>query len=345
MANQTTLKTIADKLDLSPTTVSRVLNGKAEAYRISNTTADAVLAIAAELDYSPNRLGRGLRIRQTHTLGLVIPDISNPFFAKVASNIEKAARAAGYNLVLCDSEEDTELEQAALRMLLSLKVDGLIVCPVGQEGEHLQRITAAGHAMVLVDRSLPDVGCLSVVSDDHKGAVEAVAHLVANGHAKIGCIQGLSGTSTAESRVAGYRAAMQEHGLPVDESLIVGDSFQDESGYRAAVKLLNRPDRPTALFVGGNLILIGVLRALQSVGLKVPDDVSVIGFDEQPYSGFLSTPMTTVSQEIDRMGQVATELLVKQIASGVRETVHQVVLPTTLISRDSVRDLTPGLQS
>ena len=332
-----TLKSIASKLGLSVSTISRVLNGKSSHYRFSKETEQLILKATKELNYTPNQLARGLRLKRTNSIGYIIPDISNPFFASIAKSVEKSARKLGYSILLCDSEENTEIEQTSLQLMLNRKVDGLIISPVGLEVSHLQDIAKRNVPMVLLDRYFPDLDIPFVTSDNYQGALDAINLLIANGHTRIACIQGLKNTSPNNDRVKGYRDAHIKNELPVDESLIVGDSFGEENGYIETKLLLTKANIPTAIFTISNLISLGAMRAISEEGLKIPDDISMISFDEQPYSRFLATPMTTVAQQNYQIGHIATKLLIDQIESNRRIESKGIFLPTEINIRDSVK--------
>ncbi|MBC8401408.1 MAG: LacI family DNA-binding transcriptional regulator [Candidatus Marinimicrobia bacterium] len=337
--NRETLQSIAKKVGVSTTTVSRVLSGQAEKYRISKSTKELVLRTAAESGYVPDQVARGLRTRQTNTVGLIIPDISNPFFSAVARNIEIQARKVGCSIILSDSQEDTQLEVESIRVLQSRKVDGLIICPVGEECNHLFPIIDSGMPIVIIDRYFPELKCAYVISDNYNGALEAVSYLIKNNHRSIAYIQGRLNTSVNNDRVRGYRDAHQKFNIPLDESLIVGDSFGKKNGYIGAKILLNRNPRPTAIFSASNLISLGAMSAILEEGLKIPDDVSMISFDDQPYSDYLAAPMTTVSQQTSETGQIAFKLLLTQIKQEGKKQVEGIILPTKLIYRKSVKKL------
>lgn len=332
-----TLKNIADHLGVSVTTVSRVLNGKSVTYRISKETQKLILDTAKDLNYSVNQLARGLRLQRSQTIGYIIPDISNPFFASIAKSVEKSARKFGYSIILCDSEESTELEKSSIQLLLNRKVDGLIISPVGLETSHLTEISKRKIPIVLLDRYFPELNIPFVTSDNYQGALEAVNLLIESGHKKIACIQGLRKTSPNNDRVKGYMDAHKRNGLPIDQSLMVGDSFGEENGYIETKLLLKKRNAPTAIFAVSNLISLGAIRAITEEGLKVPEDISMISFDDQPYSRFLATPMTTVSQQSGQIGQIATKILIDQIESDTVIEPKGIFLPTRLILRDSVR--------
>jgi len=336
---QPTLKCIADKLHVSVSTVSRVLSGQAKRYRISKKTKAAVLEEAKRLDFAPNQLARGLRLKRTHTLGLVIPDISNPFFASLARYVELEARKSGYAVFLCDSEERTDIEVASMRLMQSRKVDGIITSPVGQSSEHLSALHEAGLPIVIVDRYFPRMNLPFVTSDNFNGALQGVSHLIENGHKNIACIQGMPTSAPNIDRVNGYKAALSEHHIKLQDNLIIGDDFGKRNGYISTKLLLKRTLRPTALFSVGNLITLGALQAVAEEGLKVPDDVSLVSFDEQPYSAFLSTPMTTIAQQVETMGQIAVSLLLGQIEATGTPECPGIQLPTQLIKRQSVKSI------
>jgi LacI family transcriptional regulator len=332
-----TLKKIAAKSGVSVPTVSRVLSGKGERYRISQTTIDHVNRIATELKYTPNYLASSLRLKRTLTLGLIIPDISNPFFSSLARSVEKAARRAGYSIILCDSEETTKIEVESFKLLESRKVDGLIVSPVGQESRHFLAGNEPRVPMVLVDRYFPELPIPYVTSDSYRGAIEAVTNLIDNNHRRIACIQGLHDTSSNIDRVRGYVDAHKNRGLEVDESLIVGDNFGEENGYIEAKILMKRAQRPTAVFCVGNLISLGVLRAMAEEGLSIPQDLSLISFDDHPYFSFLSPPITTVAQQNRELGRIAAKLLLERIESPRIHETGGIFVPTKLLVRNSVR--------
>lgn len=337
-----TLKRIADQLGVSVTTVSRALDGQARRYRIGRETERKVRELAQSLGFAPNQLARGLRLKRTQTIGLVIPDISNPFFANIARQIALGARNSGYSIIVCDSQDTEKLEIESLELLRGRGVEGIVLCPVGRSAEHLIRFEHDGLPLVLVDRYFPGLKLPYVVSDNFAGAKSAVAHLIEKGHRHIACLQGLRGTSPNEDRLRGYREAMVSAKLPIDETLIVGDDFGEQSGYIAAKLLLRLARDFTAVFAFSNLISLGVVRALSEEGLRIPADVSLVAFDDQPYSAYLAAPMTTVAQSAVEMGQIAVKLLFDRIQSPGHDVQGGILLPTTLVVRSSVQDLRPS---
>ena len=336
---QATLKCIADQLGVSATTVSRALSGQASRYRISAQTESAVRQLARELNFAPNPLARGLRLKKTLTIGLIIPDISNPFFAAIAHEVTVGARKQGYAIILCDSQEDTRIEAQSIALLSSHHVEGIVICPVGLSSEHLSGLGQPGLPVVYVDRYFPKISAPYVGSDNCAGAKEATGYLIDHGHRRIACLQGLRGTLPNELRLRGYREALAERQLPVDDSLIAGDSFGEQSGYIETKLLLQSKRGVTALLAFSNLIALGALRALAEEKLKIPDDVSIIAFDDQPYAAYLATPITTVAQPLSEMGEVAVKLLFDQIHSPQQVSRGGILLPTRLIVRRSVKNI------
>jgi LacI family transcriptional regulator len=337
-----TLKSIAEQLGVSATTVSRVLSGQARQYRISAKTEAAVRRLADEHNFRPNPVARGLRLQRTSTIGLVIPDISNPFFAGIVRQVTLGARDCHYSVIVCDSQENEDLEIESLELLRSRDVEGILLCPVGRSAAHLEAYEKGGVPIVLADRYFPGLQLPYVASDNYQGAKDAIRHLIENGHTRIACLQGLHHTSPNEDRLRGYKDGLTSQSLPIDESLIIGDSFGEQGGYVAMKLLLKTACEFSAVFAFSNLISLGCLRALTEEGRKVPDDVSLIAFDDQPYSAYLAAPMTTVSQSSAEMGQIAFKLLFDRIHAPARTFSGGILLPTSLVARESVRNLYAG---
>ncbi len=334
-----TLQCLAEKSGVSVTIVSRVLSGQAARYRISKKTEENVRKIARDLRFVPNQLARGLRLKKTFTIGLVIPDVSNPFFAGIARQVELGARKEGYSVILCDSQDRTEEEMKTIRLLQSRNVEGIVLCPVGQSGEHLAEFVDGELPLVLVDRFFPDIPLPYVGSDNVAGARQATELLLANGHRRIACLQGMHGTSPNEQRIQGYKEALAGHGISFDEKLVVGDAFTEQSGY-LETKLLLRSNRDvTAILAFSNLNALGAIRALADDGRRIPDDMSIISFDDPPYAPYLATPMTCVPQAFSEMGEVAVKLLFDQIQSPSSRSKEGILLPAGLIERKSVKKL------
>jgi len=334
-----TIKIIADRANVSITTVSRVLSGKGNEYRISSKTQEVVFRIANELHYEPNLFARALRLKRSNTIGMIIPDISNPFFAIIASCVERESRKAGYSVIVCDSQESTDIERESIKILEMRMVDGLIICPVGKESKYISELAKHGVPIVTVDRYFPRLNLSYVVSDNYNGSIQAINHFVENGHTKIAFIQGLLDSSANNDRLRGYKDGLKAHNIAINETFIVGDSFGEQNGYIGAKFLLNGSDRPTAIFAASNLISLGAMRAISEEHLKIPNDISMIAFDDQPYSDYLFTPMSTINQKKEELGKLSISLLLKEIHSNNTTDKKRIVVPTELIVRKSVAKL------
>lgn len=337
------IRDLAALLDLSVTTVSRVLNGKAEKYRISLETEKRVLQYAKEHNYIPNKIARGLKMSRTDTLGLVIPDIANPFFADLAKSIELEARGKGYSIMLCDSREDFTVEKELIDLLLGHKVDGIIIAPVGTSFDHLVQIYEYGIPLVIVDRYSPEMELPYITSDNYQGAYDAVSYLVSMGHRRIACIQGIQNSQPNKERVRGYAEALKKNGLEPERSLIIGEDFSIENGYKQTRILFSIENPPTAIFALSNLISLGVIKAIGEIGLKIPENVSLISFDEQPFSAYLETPLTTIEQKKSEMGQIAVNVIINEMDKKRNgDTPGKTVkmkIKTSIIKRESVKNL------
>lgn len=340
--NVSNIKELAGRLGLSVTTVSRVLNGKAAAHRISEATSRRVVSAAAEFGYSVNRIARGLKLERTETIGLIVPDISNPFFASVAKTIEMELRKQGYSLILCDSQDDPGSEKELLELLAGRKVDGIILAPVGLSCDHVCHFRNRKIPVVAIDRYFPGSPVPYITCDNYLGAYMATEHLIKSGHRRIACIHGPEGVSSSQDRIAGYTAALRKFRIRIRHQLVGGHDFGEENGYLETLRLLKLKKRPTAIFALGNLISLGVLRALQDSGLNIPEDISLVTFDEQPYSAYLRSPMTTIEQPRELIARKAVSILLEAVTAGdIIDSTIGIQLSPRLIVRDSVRNIKP----
>ena len=330
-----TLSDVAERAGVSVSTVSRVLNRKATKHRISAGTEALILQAAEDLNYKANHLARGLRLKKTNTIGLIAPDLSNPFFAHIIKRVQKIAHGLGYSLIVCNSDESLEMEVEQVSLLYRKRVDGLIAMPVGQRYDHFEEWLDRDVPLVLLDRCFDTLPVDSVVVDNYRGAYEATEHLIAFGHQRIALVQGLLGTYTNTARLQGYRDALAAHDLEVDERLVVGGDFRQEKGYIETKLLLNLDLAPTAIFAAGDLITLGALQAIYEEGLRIPDDVSLLSFDDFDFAPFLRCPLTAVQQPKETMGEMAVKLLVERFENRGREH-RRIVLKPELVLRHSV---------
>ncbi len=339
--NNVTIKSMAKTLVVSVTTISRVLNGLGEQFRISKKTIELVTTTAEKLNYRPNNIAKGLRLKKSSTIGLILPDITNTWFAQLALGIEKEARKHHYNIFLCNSNDDIKVEKKSIALLQSWMVDGIIIAPIGLESEHLQKASKNGTPLVLIDRFFEGVNLPYISSNDFEGSLDATQYLINNGHKKIACFQGIVGTSPNNQRVNGYKQALKINKIPFDPTLVIGEDFGFNNGYTCAKKLIKHlaKSKITAIISMGNQITLGVLKALKEEGVQIPNDLSIVSFDEQEYSDLLYTPLTTVSHMNENIGDVALKMLFNQFGKSTRIKPKNVVLNSKLIIRDSVKKI------
>lgn len=326
-----TIRDVAQRAGVSPITVSRVINNSGY---VSEETRRRVRAAIEELNYVPNILARSLRSKRTHTLALVITDVTNPFWTTVARGVEDKAVENGFSVILCNTDEDPEKEKSYIEVLLKKRVDGVIIAPVSSKGATLYILAQQSIPFVVIDRRVEGIDADLVIGDSVGGAYELTKHLIELGHQRIAIIAGPEQVSTAEDRLTGYLQALEEFGIPVDEALIKRGKFDQEAGYKLTKELLELEERPTALFAGNNFIAIGALLALREGGVQVPDDMALVTFDEIPQLSAVYPFLTVAAQPAYEMGAIATELLLERLA-GEREGNREVVLKAELILRRS----------
>ena len=298
---QTTIREVAQAAGVSITTVSRALNGTG---RISKSTRRRVLQYAQDLGYQPNELARSLLAKSTQTIAVVVPDITNPFFPELIQGIDTVAGDRGHLVLLCDSADDPLKAWSDLAALRRKQVDGVVLVGVRLDGDRLTAVTA-GLPVVTVDREV-QLSSASVVQSDHRaGARLATEHLMGLGHERIAHLTGTPGLAVAKARQAGYEDALATGGIRSDPALVVEGGFLEEDGYRAATELLDRGAKFTAVFAANDLSAIGALAALEEHGLRVPHDVSVVGFDDIHLSSYIRPRLTTVRQHMRQPGAPA----------------------------------------
>lgn len=332
-----TLASIAERARCSVSTVSRVLSGKAEKYRISEATASRIREEARLSNYTPSLLAKGLRAGKTDTIGLLIPGVDDTFFSGIASRIIAEARKMGYTTFVVDTQESEDNENEGFSTLLARKVDGIIAVPCGKRTESFARVAGSDLPMVVVDRYFDsEPACSFVTTDNYKGAMMAVEHLAACNHKRIICIQGNPDAMTCRERVRGYKDAMKKCGLE-DNIRVFGDRFSIDCGYVETKLALSGAERPTAIFTLSNKILLGAVKALKESGLGIPEDMSLVSFDDNQLFNYMTPSITCIAQPVQEISLVAVKLLLKKIAG--EKNVSKSFLPPGLVIRDSVRKL------
>lgn len=327
---------VAKHAGVSQATVSLVLNN-VSTNKITEETRRQVLRAIEELGYRPNTLASSLRRGKTQTLGLILPDSANPFFAEVSRSIESAAFEQGYHLILCNTEGNIEKELVYVDVLCNRQVDGIIFVAVGDQTDSLERVLYKNIPAVMIDRDLPGLEVDAVLTDNRQGGYLATQHLLQLGHRRIGCITGPSSVTPSAGRVAGYLAALAEHSIPADDRLLVRGDFHPQSGWTAAHTLLELDKPPTAIFAGNDLMAIGALRAISEAGLRIPEDISLVGFDNIELASYTDPPLTTVAQPIQGIGSMAVGFLLERIRDQ-QLAFRRVILPVSLIVRKSSKE-------
>ncbi|GAC1667250.1 MAG: LacI family DNA-binding transcriptional regulator [Candidatus Acidiferrum sp.] len=330
-----TLLDIAKDLDVSVVTVSKALRNKG---KISASTRKRVLKRAKELNYQPNWIARSLVTRRTYTIGLLLPDFTHPFFAEIAKSVAETIRPHGYHVIISYFEEDAALERSEAESLLARRVDGLIVASV-QSPEHLdlfEQFKLRNTPFVLIDRPLAGVRASYVGVDNEAIGKLATTHLFERGCRRIAHLRGPS-IGLAAARLNGYRAALEKHKLTSPANYIVEAGFQDHTGYEAMRKLLKANPIPDGVFCYNDPLAIGAMKAILEAGLKIPQDIAIVGAGNVHYSDVLTVPLTTVDQGTSQIGRRAAELLLEQIEAKRAVRPNKVLIAPKLVLRESTK--------
>jgi LacI family transcriptional regulator len=327
-----TMRDVAKRAAVSTATVSHVVNGTRS---VSPELTKRVQAVMAELNYQPDAVARSLRRRKTLTIGLIVPSTEIPFFAAVAHSIEQAALQAGYSVILCNSHWQLPQELHYLDNLLARRVDGLVCISAEMTANQIAPVIEEGTPVVFFERSMPGIALDSVGIDNLAGAQMAVQHLLELGHRRIALITGLRSSGLSNERLNGCRQILAAAGVPLDPALLHWGDYLPESGRRACEELLQLDEPPTAIFAFNDLMAIGALQALHEHGLRVPDDVAVVGFDGIPLTNHTSPALTTVAQPITRLGATTIELLLKRMGDDEPSKARNVIAEPELVIRAS----------
>ncbi len=339
-AEMATIRDVARAAGVSIATVSATLNGTKN---VSEELRKRVLDAVGHVGYAPNGIAQSLKRGTTRLLGLILPDITNPYFAALARAAESAASARGYTVLLCNTDEDAAKESEYLRLMKTQRVAGLILALTESAPEYTAGLVEMiAVPVVLVDRVAPGAPWDSVASLNADGARRAVTHLIERGHRRIGGVFGRDSVSPIQERLAGYRTALEAASLSFDPGLVRLGCRDSEAARKAAQALLNLPDRPTAFFTSNNQVMLGVLQAVRNHGLACPADVSITGFDGLSWAEVMNPPMTTVEQPAAMIGDQAVELLLRRLEGAADEPRH-VRFPTEFLVRGSSAKPPPRL--
>jgi LacI family transcriptional regulator len=326
-ANGATIRDVATRAGVSLGTASRVLSG----HPATSPEARArVREAATALGYRPNAQARSLRSTRTHAIGLLVSDVRNPFFADVAHAAEQAALGADYVTLLGNANENVDQQDRYIETFLTQRVDGVVLAPQGRGSGSLDALIESRMPLVFVDRTVEGFDVPSVTTDSSTGVDEAVAHLSAAGHTRIGYIGGPQSISTGRARYDVFVDALSRHGLAVDPTLITFGDFQEASGVRAAEQLLSASARPTALLAADNLMALGALAVIRSRGLRIGADIEVVAFDDIEWLAHYDPPISVIAQDAGGVGRSAVELLLAVINGNRPESI---VLPTRFVDR------------
>lgn len=329
-----TLRDVAERAQVHPSTVSRALNA-ATREMVNAATAARVLAAAEELGYEPNSIARGLKLNRTFTIGVVVPDLTNPLFPPIVRGLDDGLADAGFTVVIGNTDNDADKERTVIEAMGSRRVDGLVLATARCDYPVVQELVDARLPVVLVNRSADGGLASSVTGDDHGGVGFAVRHLAALGHRRIAHIAGAQEVSTGRSRYQAFVASMHGEGLDLDPDLIVfADWFQEEPGAAAFQELIDRGVGFTAVVAANDLLALGCYDTAGLLGLRVPEDVSIVGYNDTPFSDKLNPPLTTVHIPLYDMGRCAAELLLERIERPTTPPVT-IELPARLAVRGS----------
>ena len=328
-----TVKDVAQLAGVSAMSVSRVINDRPG---VGVETRRKIEEAIATLNYAPSRIASSLVSAKTQTIGLIVPDVSNPFFAPIVRGAETAARKAGYRVLLCNSESDIRLERDYVGDLVSHRVEGLMVAPVGDRSRtHLAGLVKHNFPLVLIDRHVAGLDCDSVTLDNVASARRMGEHLVAVGHRRIAYVTDADDVSTGRERLQGFRQALDQAGIPSCPELVFQTTVDQIGGYRTMQQILDLEDRPTAVFAVNNMTAIGAMQAIREAGLTVPDDISLVCFDDVQHLAVVAPFLTVIDQPAETMGSVAAQLLLERISGRAGERARRITFPGKLTIRIS----------
>ena len=333
---RTTVHDIAKELNITASTVSRALNDHP---RISEGTKKAVVEMAKRLSYQPHRIAAALRNGKSNVIGVIVPVADRNFFASIVRGIEEMANTADYQVMICQTYEDPRKEAAAINALLNSRVDGIIASLSKKTSDfnHFAKVKAKGIPLILFDRSNDQLGVSHVVIDDYLAAYKAVEHLALQGCKRIAHFTNVEKINIYRERLRGYKAALEDNNIAYDESLVIESNLQLVDGRESMRKLLELPQLPDAIFSTSDLGAMGALQVLKERNIKVPEQIALVGFANEPFTMFCDPPLTSIDQHCKRMGNIASEMFLEEINASSKEKFipKKIVLTAELVVRQS----------
>lgn len=336
MADEATILDVAETAGVSPSTVSRVINDSAP---VSKSTRSRVIEAVEKLGYRPNKFAHALRKQYSDVFGIIVPDISNPFFSTLIRGAEDNFHKNDLSVIICDTKGELDKEQRNVEMLIKERVDGVIVASTEGQVEGLNRLFEEGIPVIAVDRKPVSEEIPAVLMDDEGSGVKATEHLMEKGCKSIGFVRGPSGTSTAEERFSGYKKSLEESDYLFDQDMVASGDFTFEGGKKAMeelVKLNGKENLPDGIVVANDMMAVGVIRESEEIGIEVPRELAVVGFDDILLSRLIKPALTTISAPTYDMGQTAVDFLLEKVKSDTEmENNKKEILGTNLVIRQS----------
>jgi DNA-binding LacI/PurR family transcriptional regulator len=329
-----TIEVVAKRAGVSKTTVSRILNGNYE--HTTEETKNRILSVIQELDYQPNALAKGLKSARTNVIGIVLSDLKNPYWSAVLEGVEDMCRKFGYNLMICNSDEDPGLEEQYIKEFQMRRVDGIVINPTVKNMELYQKMVEEDFPMVVINRKVPGISTNQVVIDNIKGASLAINHLLNNNRKNIAVfVYQNSNISPWEERVEGYRRTMLQHGYRPEDLKILKIERQSGKVQESILRFMRENPGVDAIFSTNNMLTLEVLKGLKQLHLNVPEHIAIVGYDETVWSEHLNPPLTTVMQPAKEMGKIATKLLNDRIHAKPPYKLETIILEPQLMIRKS----------
>jgi LacI family transcriptional regulator len=334
MESKPNIQDVAKLADVSIATVSRVINNQGGVRRV---TEERILKAIEELGYIRSAAARTMKRKETNTIGVIVPDIKNPFFPLVMAGIEQKAREKEFFTILSSTNESPKVEEEIVKNFIERGVDGVIITTANENGDHLKLLQEQGIPVVAVDRSIKKFKVDTVLVDNKKGSYQAVQHLILQGHEKIAIICGPQSTTPGLERFLGYKKALEDYNIELDERYVMHGDFGEQSGIESTKKLFELDDQPTAIFSSNNLMTIGCMKALDELNWKLGSEVSFIGFDEVDIATFLNPKLSVVARPMNAIGEIAFQLLHERISFKGALPKREYLLSPELKIRESCR--------